>query len=161
MLISGRKNQTDSDYGFSLLEILVVLAIMGTMLSIVSVRMVQTMQSAYFSKTADAAIADIVSLRADAMLSRDTRILITDSTRIQEFPEHMRNKIRRLDIPDDWRASGEPIHISGAGTCFGGAILIENAEGRRAIFDLQPPKCQLKRSDLLPAEIAARAQVSQ
>ena len=44
------KIEASSEAGFSLLEILVVLALMGIMLSVVSVRLVGTAESVYFKK---------------------------------------------------------------------------------------------------------------
>jgi len=128
------------------MEILVVLAIMGVILSVVSVRLVGTIDSAYFNRTADAVMADILLLRAEALLQGESRILITDNSRVETLSQTQKKRLRRFNLPQGWGVEGEPITISHTGTCFGGQIVIANDEGRRAIYSLSPPKCEAARS---------------
>jgi len=69
-LISCLKAKPEAlkDSGFSLLELLIVLAIMSVMLSIAGTRVISSIESARFARTVDAAIANIRLIRADAML---------------------------------------------------------------------------------------------
>jgi len=123
------------------MEILVVLAIMGVILSVVSVRLVGTIDSAYFNRTADAVMADILLLRAEALLQGESRILITDNSRVETLSQTQKKRLRRFNLPQGWGVEGEPITISHTGSCF-----IANDEGRRAIYSLSPPKCEAARS---------------
>lgn len=140
MQISNHNPLHDKTAGFSLLEVLVVLAIMGLILSVVSIRLTRTVESAYFSRTADAAIASLLVLRADAVLKKENRTLITDTSRKKDDLE--KENIRRLDLPEGWKVSGEAINISRTGTCFGGDIILSDNKGRQAVYKLIPPKCK-------------------
>ena len=146
MQIFTPKSNSHKQAGFSLLELLVVLAIMGLMLSVISVRLIHTIESAYFNRTADAAIADVLILRAEAVLENERRLLITDTSRIEQLNDVEKKAIRRLELPKDWRSEGDPIHISHTGTCLGGEITVLNDEGRRVIYKLSPPKCIARRA---------------
>ena len=151
----------DREAGFSLMEILVVLAIMGLMLSVVSVRLVRTIESAYFSKTADAAMADLLLLRADAVLTGQSRILITDTSRLQELNDFQKKTTRRFNLPEGWSANGEQIFISRTGACFGGNIAIADNEGRRAVYTLTPPRCKVVRAGAAAIEPQSSDQLLQ
>ena len=146
MLTSPHRETHDKTAGFSLLEILVVLAIMSLMLSVVSVRFVSTIESNYFAKTADAAMANILLLRADAVLTSENRIMTTDTSRLQQLNDLEKKTMRRLNLPEGWSSSGKEVFISNTGTCFGGVITITDNEGRRAIYTLTAPKCEVVRA---------------
>ena len=129
--------------GFSLIEILVVLAIMGVMLSLVSVNLVRTISSVRFVKTSEAAIADIKLMRAEAMLNRESRIMLTQDTQINTVAKMNQTQLRSYNVPEGWIVKGAPIKILKSGACLGGTISFTSPEGRFAEFTLVAPKCRL------------------
>lgn len=143
MLTFHRKKNIsiNSELGFSLLEIIVVLAIMGLMLSLVGARMINTIESNSFIRTADAAIADILLVRSDAMLNGESRAFVTHSVLNTELDSRNLQSLRRFDVPEDWIVEGQTIDISPSGVCSGGYISIRNSQGRLVVYRLNPPKC--------------------
>lgn len=140
-----RRSFAEIEAGFSLLEVLVVLAIMGLMLSIVSVRMVSSIESRQFTQTAEAALADIRLLRADAMLRRSDMIVVIDGVTQTESQKAELSTLRRLDVPEDWHVDGPSIRLSASGSCSGGRITFYGPEGRKAVYDLSRPTCKFSR----------------
>jgi len=80
-------------------------------------------------------------LRADAVLSGESRILVTDTSRLERFSDLQKKTIRRFNLPEGWVTGGEAVIISHTGTCFGGDIIISDKENRRASYKLIAPKC--------------------
>jgi len=136
------KIEASSEAGFSLLEILVVLALMGIMLSVVSVRLVGTAESVYFKKTADDIMANILPLRANAILNDEPRILTLTANSVQRLPLSQRKIARPINLPEGWRVEGDDIFISKTGVCFGGDITLSDNTGRRASYKFVPPACE-------------------
>ena len=129
-----------SDAGFSLLELLVVLAILGIVLSLAGARMLTSLDSARFVRTADAAAAQMLTLRAEAMLGNEGLVLLTD-TNAAALSNVAQRKRRRLDVPPGWRVEGTPVMISAAGVCGGGQLRLLSPTGRYIDYALSPPKC--------------------
>lgn len=140
-----------NDAGFSLLELLVVLAIMSIVLSLAGVRMLNSLDGARFNRTADAAVADLLILRADAMLGGHALVLLTDTARVDNdiIPP---DKQRRLALPQGWRVEGDAITVSATGVCGGGRLRLVGPTGRRIDYVLTPPKCTATRLIAPPVE---------
>ncbi|WP_371396358.1 Tfp pilus assembly protein FimT/FimU [Fretibacter rubidus] len=137
-----------ADAGFSILEIIIVLTIMGIMLSLVGARMMTSLEATRFARTVDAAMADIRLIRADAMLSKQPRYIVTDSS-IRSLDEATPTAhIKALSVPPDWRVMGNTITISPSGVCAGGRFRIIAPDGRRADYVIAPPKCEATRLTL-------------
>ena len=137
-----------ADAGFSLLEVIVVMAIMAIMMSLVGTRIVNTIESNRFIRTAEAAIADVLIVRADAMLNGEARRMITLSADPDLLEENGAANIRRFDVPANWRVEGDIIEISPSGVCNGGFISMSAPDGRKIVFSLSPPKCEPARVSL-------------
>lgn len=146
MPILVRKKYTRSDSGFSLLEMLVVLAIMAVALSIVGASMMRSIDATRFDRSADAAIASLLTLRADAMLASEARVIIPDNANSQIRNGFAQTTQRRLALPNGWRVEGDVIHISPSGICKGGAVRLYNGGGRFRDYALLPPKCAALRA---------------
>lgn len=131
--------------GFSLLEVVVVLAIMGLILSIVGQRAVQNIESAYFVNTSESVLADVVYWKIDANVNQQTRIIEMSETGPQDWTEQEQRNIRTLDLPKGWISEGDPIRISSTGMCFGGRVTLEDENGRRIAYELTPPHCDRRR----------------
>ena len=135
------KHEDTLAYGFSLLEMLIVLAIMGLILSLISVRMVSSIESSRFSQTASAAMEDIKLVRVRAMLDKTAvRIVPTDTVldakTVETFP---------LNLPEGWVVKGDIIAISKTGYCSGGNLTLTNPGNRKIAFSLSAPKCEAVR----------------
>ncbi len=140
--------------GFSLLEMLIVLAILGILLSLVSVRLVNSLESARFVKTSENAISDIRLIRLRAMLDMKDVEIHSSSKINRPLPIEQNKVIKFLDVPKDWNVAGDILYISKAGTCSGGTMTISDNNGRRAIYYMSPPKCNAERQ-ALPEIVAA------
>jgi len=131
--------------GFSLLEVVVVLAIMGLILSIVGQRAVQNIESAYFVNTSESVLADVTFWKIDANVNQQPRIIEMTVSAPQNWTEQEKLNIRTLDLPEGWISEGEPIRISSTGMCFGGQVTLEDQNGRRIAYELTPPHCERRR----------------
>lgn len=134
------KTRPEAESGFSLLEMLIVLAIMGLMLSLVGVRSITAIESTRFASTADGGIASIRLLRAEAMLNDMPLYVIGSGT----LALH-NGQIRALDLPQGWTVSGDNILISKTGICNGGQLTLQDPTNRRATYALSPPLCEPRR----------------
>ena len=138
-------NISRTDDGFSLLEMLVVLAIMGLMLSLVGARLSQTLDSARFARTSQANLAKITDFRAEALLKRKALFVISPTTTKLEVRNIPRDSLRLFPFDDSFDVKGDIIKISPSGLCSGGRITVKNKTGRKAVYDLEPPNCTPKR----------------
>ncbi len=136
------KNQA----GFSLLEMLIVLAIMGLVLSLVGVRMVSSIEASRFARTADGGIAKIRSIRAEALLDNRALLVMTGNISAPQRQRFKPDQRRTLELPAGWTVTGSPIAISKTGFCSGGRITLRGPSGRQAHYDLQAPACLPERS---------------
>lgn len=122
-----------------------MLAIMSIMLTLVGARLFNTIESTRFSRTAEAAMADILIYRAEAMLAREGRFIVTQSTSKKNMDRHSKSNLRYFNVPKNWSISGDAIEISSSGICNGSLLTIRSPEGRRAVFHLSPPNCKAQR----------------
>lgn len=141
-------NARTGEHGFSILELLIVLAIMALMLSVVGGRMIDNIEGAHFVRTAEAAVADVLIIRADAVMSAQPRTLVTDGASPADIENRLQSTLRRYDVPADWNVGGDLIEISAGGVCSGGVISLTNPQGRRIVFRLEAPRCQPERLSL-------------
>jgi len=147
MPISHHKCVLARQEGFSLLEMLVVLAITGVVLSIVSIRLVSSIESTRFVKTAEMAVADIKLIRLQAIFNKKSVKII--GANVSEAEKTSANiTIHHLNLPNDWTVAGDDILISTTGFCSGGYITIKDQTGRRIKFNLMPPTCDAERMAL-------------
>jgi prepilin-type N-terminal cleavage/methylation domain-containing protein len=131
--------------GFSLLEMLVVLAILGVVTTMVSVRMVTSMEASSFARTANASIAHIKTLRAEALLDNTSLFLVAGDTLPVDLRAYRPDQLRSFDVPDGWTVGGAGIHISKTGFCQGGRVTLQGPSGRKAEYDLRAPDCRATR----------------
>lgn len=133
--------RNSGEAGFSLLEILVVLAIMSVMMILVGSRMTSALDSARFISTAENAISDIQVLRMRAMLTQHEQILITQDSGAPSYKSWKDIRVLPFDVPEDWLVEGDTIKISEHGICTGGKVVFTSSEGRKISFNLTPPSC--------------------
>ena len=138
----------NNEQGFSLLELLVVLTIMALMLSMVSIRMVDNIEGSRFIRTAEAAVADVLIIRVEAMTNAKPRSLITNSAPVDKYKDRQQTQLRRLDVPEGWQVEGDAIEISASGVCSGGILALTNPKGRKIVFRLEAPRCKPERLNI-------------
>jgi len=142
------KLRTESETGFSLLEMLIVLTIMALMLSLIGSRSVTAIESTRFAQTADAGIGSLKLLRVEAML--DNRPLLILGSNIADAQTLPNGRIRQLSLPEGWVVSGDNILISKTGICSGGQITLQGPSNRRATYKMSPPLCNPVRVATIP-----------
>jgi prepilin-type N-terminal cleavage/methylation domain-containing protein len=128
--------------GFSLMEIMVTLAIISIVVSLVTASLSNSLQSARFAALTKAAVAEVRNYRAKALLSGQSAVIVTDTS---ASPSKSIKNIWRLPLPPKWTTEGAAIEISPSGMCLGGEILMINPRGRRALYRFDPPECIPKR----------------
>ncbi len=117
-------------HGFSLIELLVAMAIMGVALAVISPSIFRNLDAVRFSTAHDALLREIRALRVRALLEK----------RVYAFPPEGEDPFFQLENtpPEGWTASvdGDPIYFLETGICLGGTITVTNGKGRfrRTVF---------------------------
>ena len=102
----------DKESGFSLLEVLVVLAIIGVLLSVGGTFIMGSVESVRFSQTADEAISDILDYRHEAFIRGKSHFIINHQNSIEEPFSAV---TVQWNIPVGWRVTGDVIRITDQG----------------------------------------------
>jgi len=125
--------------GYSLMEVLVTLAIISIVVSLSTASLSSSLQSARFSSQSKAAAAEVRSFRAKALLLGQNAIIATETS---APPETTILNVWHLSLPEGWRTEGEAIAMTPSGMCLGGEILIISPQGRRALYRFTAPECR-------------------
>ncbi len=146
--------QTQAPNGFSLLEVLVTLAIISVIVSVTTVSLSSNLEGARFSSEAKAAVAQIRNYRARALLMGQSTVVVTDTS---EEPSEFINNVWRLALPEGWHTEGQAIGITASGMCLGGRVMIVGPTGRRATYTFSPPDCIPKRAVITASRLETGA----
>ena len=141
----AKKYSSEDQLGFSLLEILVVLAIMSIMMVLVGTRMTSAIEATRFFRTVENAVADVQTIRVQSMLTQYEHILVTEDQSQPSYKEWQDVRLISYDVPSDWKVEGDIIKISKRGFCSGGTISFTNPEGRKASYVVLEPSCAAER----------------
>lgn len=121
--------------GFSLLEILVSLAVLSaiaTLVTVSSVSMVQSMRE----RTELRQLTNDVEMYRFVALTKDLQITLSNDP-VQNYAE--------LDLPEGWQMiATPPIVFSRHGTCTTGSIALSSPRGRTYHYLLVPQSCRLQ-----------------
>ncbi|MDE2407741.1 MAG: type II secretion system protein [Xanthomonadaceae bacterium] len=111
--------------GFTLLEMIVVLALLGLVTAMVVPSMLRGIDSWRRQSAMDALLDQIRALPGVARASGKA-LLIDDKTLASNTPP--------LRIEEGWRLSAPvPLQVAGSGVCSGGELAVGNAYGQRRI----------------------------
>lgn len=132
-----------NDSGFSLLEVLVVLAIIGTLLTVVSASFSSTIERIQFVKESRLAVAVIQEHRVEASLTKQARLIITDETILGRWAEYQDNQVYTFPLNNTVDVAGDAIEISASGMCAGGTITLTSTNELKATFVLKSPECKI------------------
>lgn len=116
--------------GFTLLEMIVVLAILGLAAALVGPSMIRSIDTWRRSAAMDLLLDQLRALPGDAR-SSGKPIVISDATLASATPP--------LRIDSDWTLSvPEPWSVGANGVCHGGEIIVANAFGERLVRTTAP-----------------------
>lgn len=111
--------------GFTLLEMIVVLAIMGLATAMVAPSMVRGIDSWRRQAVMDSLLDQIRALPGDAR-SRGRSIEISEASLASEAAP--------LRVPAEWRLrTSRPWRVNGNGVCEGGTLQVGNDDGSRTV----------------------------
>ena len=137
--------------GFTLLELIVVLAILGAAMALA----MPNLQNLYASLTRrtdyELALDELNRLGATALTSGRNLVIwpaqgedadAEDGASEQGAWAHYQK--HELDLPPGWRLEVDrPLAVRANGVCLGARLTLTDAAGRRFEHDLQPPFCRV------------------
>jgi prepilin-type N-terminal cleavage/methylation domain-containing protein len=126
--------------GYTLIEMVVVLAIVSLLAGLAMPRLYRTYQAVTRQSEQDAIVAQLarLSLRANALGA--SFVLDTDS-----LGRLLPDGRPLMTLPAGWRLSMErPIHFNLIGVCDGGTVGLTAPDGETHTFTLQSPACEVR-----------------
>ena len=127
--LAQRQARADAARGFTLLELVVALAIMGSMLAVVAINGVKFLER-YREQVAFRDIRSQISLTRYRALAENRRIGLDGQD-------------AEISLPAGWRIeTAAPIYYMPSGACLGGELSITAPSGRTERWRLDPPDCQ-------------------
>lgn len=138
----GLAKKLHGSRGFSLLEMIVALAIAAVIIAFATPSMFRNLQALEFAAEHDSVLREIRALRGRALLEQ----------RVFAFPPEGENTFRDLRVPPPvgWIAEGEPIYFLETGICLGGEITISNGKGRIRTTVFAAPDCAIAPASSAP-----------
>jgi prepilin-type N-terminal cleavage/methylation domain-containing protein len=154
----GRNNPPAAAAGFTLLELLVVLAILGLasavalpQLSTVAARIEFALNRERFERALALLPYEAYRRREDLVVGQAPAAAADGSARaalpLREGADRARveppvlSRMAELPIPADWRVEApQPIYFRATGFCSGGNVVVR-VGGEAFTYDLRPPQC--------------------
>jgi len=129
-----------TQYGFTLLEVLVVLAIVSLVIAVAGAPTIKFYESARLKVVSQRIAEDIATLRFEAAILQQTLVFPDDF-----IARSQRGGPNNQEIPPGWKLEGDQIVFLPTGICLGGEITITDAAARSVKFLLPSPYCTPKR----------------
>lgn len=127
--------------GFSLLELLIVLAVVGLLAALALPNLGQLYQSANLATEREHILNQIAALGREALLHRRSYVVFGADSADAADPNF---QPRRLDLPPGWTLElDRPLRVRATGVCLGAQATLRHAAAAEPIarLELQPPYC--------------------
>jgi len=124
-------------HGFTLLEMLAVLAILAVILGSVAPSLSRAVSSVDFATKIDRISRAIPALRTKALLERRRFVFPANIDGVDPY------KDLETPMPDGWSIEGRSIVFMETGVCLGGTLRIVSPDGRSRELTFTPPDCKL------------------
>lgn len=127
--------------GFTLLELLVVMAVVGLLAAVVAPNLQRLVGSFDHATRRDGLIADVAALSYRAYAIGQSFELANGA-----YAELLSDGNPVLAVPQGWRVEvGAPIRFGFNGRCSGGQVTLVAPDGAREVLSLAAPDCALRR----------------
>lgn len=136
--------------GFSLLELLIVLAVVGLLAALALPNLRQLYQSAARATERERILDQIAALGREALLHRRNYVVFgvgDDADADQTY------EARRLDLPAGWTLElDRPLRVRATGVCLGAQATLRHVDAAEppTRLDLQPPYCAVGGDPAVP-----------
>lgn len=143
---SCRKEARNLRRGFTLLELLVVLALLGLATAIAMPNLERLYAAATRASEQDYVLDQIAALGREAALNGRAYVVYgnaappnaAEAARYADYETHV------VDVPEGWRlALDGPLVVLANGVCLGGALTLSHADAATVRVELAPPYCRV------------------
>lgn len=132
--------------GFTLLELLVVLALLGLVTAIAFPNLERLYVSATQATERDYVLDQVAALGREAVLEGRAYVVFgsaapadaAEAARYADYEPYV------VDIPEGWRLElDQPLVVLANGVCLGGAMTLSHADAPAVRVELSPPYCRV------------------
>ena len=135
--------------GFTLLEVVVVLALLSMLVALAAPELQRAYQSVLARGERDSLIGQLASLSLRAQALGVAFELSDDSLR-RRLPDGQ----PLVAVPPGWRVNVEPpIRFNFVGICSGGRVRLYSPSGEQTVVDLEAPACEIRQ----PRAVSSRS----
>lgn len=140
------KKVRKSRHGFTLLELLIVLALLGLATAIAMPNLERLYAAATRATERDYVLDQVAALGREAMLNGRAYVVFgnvppANPAQLARYADY---ETYVVDVPEGWRlAFDQPLVVLANGVCLGGALTLSH-EGEEAVrVELAPPYCRI------------------
>ncbi|MDE0241997.1 MAG: prepilin-type N-terminal cleavage/methylation domain-containing protein [bacterium] len=141
-----RKKVRKSRLGFTLLELLIVLALLGLATAIAMPNLERFYAAATRATERDYVLDQVAALGRQAVLNGSAYVVFgnapsldpSEAARFAEYETYV------VDVPDGWRLQfDQPLVVLANGVCLGGALTLSREGEETVRVELAPPYCRI------------------